>query len=65
MTTKSPDRRPFIDRLEEYYTPDEARKWFFSIHPQLGGISPADAELQGRSEEIHQIIDRLDSDVYL
>lgn len=35
--------------------------WFYSPHPQLGGISPRDAVYAGRLAEVETIIDQLES----
>lgn len=53
------------ERLSDFYEPDEARLWLQSPHPQLGGSRPYDLINQGRTSEILEVIERLDSSVYL
>lgn len=53
------------ERLSDFYEPDEARLWLQSPHPQIGGNRPYDLINQGRTNEILEIIERLDSGVFL
>lgn len=53
------------ERLSDFYEPDEARIWLQSPHPQLDGSRPYDLINQGRTGEVLEIIERLDSGVYL
>ena len=52
-------------RLAEFYEPDEVRLWLQSPHPQLVGIRPYDLIVDGRTAEVLEVIERLDSGVYL
>ena len=52
-------------RLSEYYSPEEIRAWLYSRHPQLDGARAMDLIQKDRSEEVLNILDRLDADVYL
>lgn len=52
-------------RLAEYYTPSDIRTWLYARHPQLGGQRPIDLINQHRSEEVLNVLDRLDADTYL
>ena len=52
-------------RLAEFYETDEVRLWLQSPHPQLGGIRPFDLIVDGRTAEVLEVIERLDSGVYL
>ncbi|MEM7653792.1 MAG: antitoxin Xre/MbcA/ParS toxin-binding domain-containing protein [Pseudomonadota bacterium] len=52
-------------RLAEFYEADEARLWIQSPHPQLHGERPYDLIRQGRTHEVLEIIERLDTGVYL
>ena len=52
-------------RLAEFYETDEVRLWLQSPHPQLGGIRPYDLIVDGRTAEVLEVIERLDSGVYL
>lgn len=53
------------ERLADFYAPDEARLWLQSPHPQLNGARPYELINQGRASEVLEIIERLDSGVYL
>jgi transcriptional regulator with XRE-family HTH domain len=53
------------ERLSDFYEPDEARLWLQSAHPQLQGQRPYDLINQGRTNEVLEVIERLDSGVYL
>lgn len=53
------------ERLSDFYEPDEARLWLQSAHPQLKGERPYDLINQGRTAEVLEVIERLDSGVYL
>lgn len=53
------------ERLSDFYEPDEARLWLQTGHPQLGGRRPYDLINEGRTSEILEILERLDSGVYL
>jgi len=52
-------------RLADFYEPDEVRLWLQSPHPQLGGMRPYDLIVDGRTAEVLEVIERLDSGVYL
>lgn len=54
-----------VNRLSEYYTPEEIRTWLDALHPQLDGSRAIDLVNHNRSAEVLRILDRLDSDVYL
>jgi transcriptional regulator with XRE-family HTH domain len=53
------------ERLSDFYAPDEARLWLQSAHPQLAGARPYDLVVRGRTGEVLEVIERLDSSVYL
>lgn len=53
------------ERLSDFYTPDEARLWLQSAHPQLGGARAYDLIVSGRTSEVLEVIERLDTGVYL
>lgn len=53
------------DRLADFYQPDEVRLWLQSAHPQLRGERPYDLIVDGRTAEVLEVIERLDSGVYL
>lgn len=52
-------------RLSEFYEPDEVRLWLQSPHPQLDGARPYDLIVEGRSPDVLEVIERLDTGVYL
>ncbi len=53
------------ERLSDFYYPDEVRLWIQSPHPQLDGRRPYDLINEGRTGEVLEVIERLDSGVYL
>lgn len=53
------------ERLSDFYEPDEVRLWLQSPHPQLDGQLPYALISQGRTGEVLEIIERLDSGVFL
>lgn len=59
------DRRPIRQRLRTFYTEAELDLWIYSAHPQLDGVSPRHLVDQGRAEEVHRLIDRMEEGVYL
>ncbi|MHC8508714.1 MAG: antitoxin Xre/MbcA/ParS toxin-binding domain-containing protein [Rhodospirillales bacterium] len=59
------DLHYIVDRLEEYYTPEETRAWLYARHPQLDGERAVDVICQKRAEEVVSILDRLDAGAYL
>jgi uncharacterized protein (DUF2384 family) len=54
-----------VGRLKEYYSADEIRTWLFALHPQLDGKRAIDLINDGQAELVIQVLDRLDSEVYL
>lgn len=59
------DRRPIRQRLAEHYTETELDLWIYRPHPQLGDVPPRSLVDQGRAEEVHALIDRLDAGAYI
>lgn len=57
--------RWIAERLSDFYEPDEARLWLQSGHPQLGGEKPYDLINEDRTADVLEVIDRLESGVYL
>lgn len=53
------------ERLSDFYEPDEARLWLQTGHPQLNGERPYDLINDGRTADVLEVIDRLESGVYL
>ena len=54
-----------VQRLQDYYTPDEVRLWLYARHPQLDGERAIDLIHDGRTLDVLRVLDRLDADVYL
>lgn len=54
-----------VGRLEDYYSSSEIRIWLYARHPQLAGLRAIDLIVEGRSEEVIGILDRLDADAYV
>lgn len=58
------DLRYIVDRLAEYYSPDETRLWLYAKHPQLNGERAIDLIHAGRTAEILSVIEGLDESTY-
>lgn len=54
-----------VQRLQDYYNPDEVRLWLYARHPQLDGERAIDLIHDGRTVDVLRVLDRLDADVYL
>ena len=54
-----------VMRLSEYYSAEEIRAWLYARHPQLEGARAIDRIHEDRSEEVLNILERLDADAYL
>lgn len=59
------DLHYIVNRLRDYYSRDEVRVWLFARHPQLGGERAIDLINAGRSEEVLDILERLDAGAFL
>ena len=59
------DLRYIVNRLDEFYAPDEIRIWLISRNELLGGETAMDLIHQNRTEEVLAAIERLDSLTYL
>lgn len=58
------DLRYVVDRLAEFYSPNEARIWLYSKHPLLGGERAIDLIHHGRADEVLRVIEDLDESTY-
>jgi transcriptional regulator with XRE-family HTH domain len=58
------DLRYVVDRLRDFYTPDETRIWLYSRHRLLNGERPIDLIHGGRADEVLAIIESLDEGTY-
>lgn len=59
------DLRYVVDRLSDFYTPDEARLWLHARHALLNGERAIDLINDDRTEEVLAVIERLDAGAYL
>lgn len=59
------DLRYVVDRLSDFYTPDEARLWLHSRHPLLENERAIDLINADRTEEVLAVIERLDAGAFL
>ena len=58
------DLRYVVDRLAEFYTPEETRMWLYSRHRLLNGKRPIDLIQDGASEDVLAVIESLDQSSY-
>jgi transcriptional regulator with XRE-family HTH domain len=56
--------RYVVDRLGEFYTPDETRIWLHAKHPMLDNERAIDLVNRGDTEKVLAIIDALDAGAY-
>src|SRR5947209_16769131 len=54
------DLRYVVDRLVEFYTPDETRLWLYSKHRLLNGERAIDLINQGAADKVLAVIESLD-----
>jgi transcriptional regulator with XRE-family HTH domain len=54
-----------VDRLQEFYTPEEARLWLFSRHRLLNDRKPADLIQEGDIDSVLAVIEQLSDLVYV
>lgn len=59
------DLRYVVDRLAEFYTPDETRTWLYSRNSLLDGERAMDLIHEERTEEVLAAIERLAAVAYL
>ena len=58
------DLRYVVDRLAEFYTPDETRLWLYSKHRLLNGERAIDLINQGEADKVLAVIESLDEASY-
>lgn len=58
------DLRYVVDRLAEFYTPDETRIWLYAKHRLLNGQRPIELIHDGRADEVLSVIESLDEGSY-
>jgi len=56
--------RYVVDRLSDFYTPDETRLWLHTRHPMLNGERAIDLINEGRTQAVLAIIEALDAGAY-
>ena len=56
--------RYVVDRLSDFYTPEETRLWLHASHPILKGERAIDLINAGRTPEVLAAIEALDSGAY-
>jgi len=59
------DLRYVVDRLSDFYTPDEIRLWLHAKHPLLNGARAIDLIKENRPEDVLAVIERLDAGAYV
>ena len=57
--------RYVVDRLSDFYTPEETRLWLHAKHPLLNNERAIDLILANRTQEVLATIERLDAGAYL
>ena len=58
------DLRYVVDRLAEFYTPEETRLWLYARHRLLNGKRPIDLIQTGQAEDVLAVIESLDQGTY-
>jgi transcriptional regulator with XRE-family HTH domain len=58
------DLRYVVDRLSEFYSPEETRIWLYSKHRLLDGQRPIEMINQGQSDKVLSVIESLDEGTY-
>jgi transcriptional regulator with XRE-family HTH domain len=58
------DLRYVVDRLAEFYTPEETRVWLYARHRLLNGERAIDLIHAGRTDEVLAVIESLDEGTY-
>jgi transcriptional regulator with XRE-family HTH domain len=58
------DLRYVVDRLAEFYSPDEARVWLYSKHRLLNGERAIDLIHDGRADQVLMVIESLEGSSY-
>ena len=57
--------RYVVDRLADFYTPEETRLWLHSRHPLLDNERAIDLINADRPQEVLAVIERLDAGAYV
>jgi transcriptional regulator with XRE-family HTH domain len=56
--------RYVVDRLSDFYTPEETRLWLHASHPMLNGERAIDLINAGRTQEVLAVIENLDEGAF-
>jgi transcriptional regulator with XRE-family HTH domain len=56
--------RYVVDRLSDFYTPEETRLWLHASHPMLHGKRAIDLINTGRTQEVLAVIESLDAGAF-
>jgi transcriptional regulator with XRE-family HTH domain len=56
--------RYVVDRLADFYTPEETRLWLHTAHPMLKGARAIELIHEGRTEEVLAVIESIDTGAY-
>ncbi len=63
--TEIADLRFVVERLSDFYTPDETRLWLHTPHPLLDRERAVDLIHSGKIKEVLAVIDRIEAGVFL
>ncbi len=58
------DLRYVVDRLADFYSPDETRIWLYSKHRLLNGNRAIDLIHEGKTDEVLAVIESLDEGTF-
>lgn len=58
------DLKYVVDRLVEFYTPEETRIWLYAKHPLMGGERAIDLIHDSRTDEVLSVIESLADGTY-
>ena len=58
------DLRYVVDRLAEFYTPDETRLWLYAKHPLMDGARAIDLIHEGQADRVLAVIESLADSAY-
>jgi len=59
------DLRYVVERLSDFYTPEETRLWLHSRHPLLNNERAIDLITADRTEEVLGVIERLEAGAFV
>jgi putative toxin-antitoxin system antitoxin component (TIGR02293 family) len=62
--TRIAQLRYVIDRLADFYTPDETRLWLYTPHQLLNGARAIDLIFADHTQDVLAVIERLDAGAY-